>query len=66
MGVKKKPKTKRDPAVIFFFLTCSTHRIAGRGGEDLRGKVLKRHNFPVVLHDGLQVERPLLVAGSNR
>lgn len=47
------------------FLTCPAHWITGRGGEDLRGEVLKRHDFPVVLHDGIQVQRPLLVAGPN-
>lgn len=45
------------------FLTCPAHWITGRGGEDLRGEVLKRHHFSVVLHDGLQVQRPLLIAG---
>lgn len=44
-------------------LTCPAHWITGRGGEDLRGEVLKRHDFSVVLHDGIQVQRPLLIAG---
>lgn len=43
------------------FLICPTHRIARRRGEDLRGKVFKGHDLSVVLHDGLQVERPLLI-----
>lgn len=45
------------------FLTCPTHRVAGGGGENLRGKVFKGHDLSVVLNNGLQVERPLLVAG---
>lgn len=45
------------------FLTCPAHWVTGRWGEDLRGKVLKGHHFSVVLHDGFQVERSLLVAG---
>ena len=44
-------------------LTCPTHWIvAGRGGEDLRGKVFKGHDLSVVLDDGFQVECPLFVA----
>lgn len=46
------------------FLTCPTHWIAWRGGEDLWGKVLEGHDLSMVLNNGLQVERPLLIAGS--
>lgn len=44
-------------------LTCPADRVAGGGGEDLRGKVLKGHDLSQVLHNGLQIESALLVAG---
>lgn len=47
------------------FLTCSARRIGWGGREDLRSKVFKGHDLSVVLNNGLQVERSLLVAGGN-
>lgn len=47
-------------------LTCPADGVAGRGGEDLRGKVLKGHDLTQVLHNGLQIEGALLVAGGAR
>lgn len=44
-------------------LTCPADRVAGGGREDLRGKVLKGHDLSKVLHNGLQIESTLLVAG---
>lgn len=45
------------------FLTCPTRWIARGGGEDLRGKVFKGHDLSVVLDDGFQVQRSLLITG---
>lgn len=47
-------------------LTCPADGVAGGGGEDLRGKVLKGHDLSMVLHNGLQIESALLVAGRAR
>lgn len=57
-GRKRKTEVQRGS-----FLTCSTHWITRRRGEDLRCKIFKGHHFSVVLNNGLQIESSLFIAG---
>lgn len=53
----KEIKESKEPC-----LTCTSRRpVAGRGREDLSSEVLKGHVLLVVLNDGLQVQRSLLI-----